>query len=64
MGEPIVYYCEECGRTKKTEAKEILPIFCCDKKMREQDLNICTKSGSAAEHARFIDDDEPCDEGR
>lgn len=64
MKGPIVYYCEECGKTRSVDDSEELPTYCCDRKMKKQESDFCTKSGSSAEHARFDDDDEPCDEGR
>lgn len=64
----IVYYCDECGKTKeKNDEKnrdDEVPVFCCNKPMKMREIEACMKSGSSAEHARFSDDDEPCDEGR
>ncbi len=63
MDKPIVYYCEECGKTVSKEDGETVN-FCCEKSMKSQVADTCLKSGSSAEHARFNDEDEPCDEGR
>ncbi|MDP6155186.1 MAG: hypothetical protein QGH39_07330 [Candidatus Thermoplasmatota archaeon] len=64
MKHPIVYYCEECGKTDSKKDSETLELFCCNRSMKKKELETCTKAGASAEHARFSDDDEPCDDGR
>jgi hypothetical protein len=59
--EEITYECKECGKKIKTSNKQIPQ--CCNKEMKQLPLDIC-KQPSHAEHARSIDDDEPCDDGR
>jgi len=59
-----VYYCTECGdKTEKDEANDT-PLFCCERPMKRWALEACTKASADPEHARFSDDDEPCDDGR
>jgi len=57
------YACDECKKyIVKTEGMDKVPE-CCGKRMRQVPLTECTKDPSFAEHARFEDDDEPCDPG-
>jgi len=64
MMHPVFYYCEECGKTDSKEDNDPEEPFCCNKPMKPKELEVCTKAGGSAEHARFSDDDEPCDDGR
>ena len=59
--EDEVYFCEECKKTK--DGSEDGPL-CCGKAMKKLPLSQCTKAGADAEHARFTDDDDACDDGR
>ena len=63
MDEEEVYFCEDCERTIPLATAQGLPI-CCNKNMKKMPLSMCMKSGASAEHARFHDDDDACDEGR
>jgi hypothetical protein len=55
------YECEECGkRIKKSD--DVKPE-CCDKPMRQLPLDECLQP-SHAEHARTMESEEPCDNGR
>jgi hypothetical protein len=58
--EEKTYVCEECGKTIKTV--EETPK-CCGKPMKQLPLDVCTQP-SHAEHARPMDNEEPCDDGR
>jgi len=64
MKDPIVYYCEECGKTDSKKDGDTVELFCCNRSMKQKELEVCTKAGGSAEHARFSDEDEPCDDGR
>ena len=53
------YSCRECG--KEDESRE--SPDCCGKKM-EPVVNTCTQPPASAEHARPMEDEEPCDDNR
>lgn len=53
------YKCEKCG--KKVESENAPD--CCGRSMKQLPLNICTQPAHA-EHARPMEHEEPCDEGR
>jgi hypothetical protein len=55
------YKCEHCGKTVKI-TKEKIP-HCCGKPMKKMSLDICTQPAHA-EHARPMDDENACDDGR
>jgi len=55
------YECEECGKKIKVEDEE--KPDCCGKPMKKISRDVCTQPAHA-EHARTIDSDEPCDDGR
>lgn len=57
----VSYECEDCGKKVKT-SDEKTPE-CCGKNMRQLPLDICLQPTNA-EHARPMESDEPCDEGR
>ena len=59
--EEVTYECNNCGKKVKTNNEEV-PI-CCDKPMQKLPLDICTQP-SHAEHARPMDDEDVCDDGR
>ena len=56
------YYCYECKKTVPKKDPEGAPE-CCGKEMTLLPLEECSKAPASAEHARFDDDDEPCDTG-
>jgi hypothetical protein len=64
MSDKRVFNCENCGKKVEISAtKKQLPE-CCDQPMMEvPDLPACELS-STAEHSRFDDLGEPCDDGR
>ncbi len=55
------YKCEECGKRIKKLTRE--KPECCGKPMKQLPLDICIQPAHA-EHARLIDKDEPCNDGR
>ena len=56
------YICETCQKTVETQGDpEDIPQ-CCGGLMKN-DLPVCTTT-ETAEHARSINSDEPCDDGR
>ncbi len=57
------YYCYGCKRKVPKTEKEEVPE-CCGTAMKLLPLDECVKAPSSAEHARFDDEDEPCDDGR
>ena len=54
------YICEECGK-KVNKSDEENPE-CCGKPMKQMSLDVCLQPAHA-EHARPMDNDEPCDDG-
>jgi len=54
------YECEGCG--KKIRTSEKTPD-CCGKPMKQLPFDVCTQSANA-EHARPMETEEPCDDGR
>ena len=55
------YECEKCGK-KITTTDEKIPE-CCGKPMKQLPLDVCVQPAHA-EHARPMDSEEPCDDGR
>ncbi len=64
MVDTIWFECDECGTKKEKKSEEEKKAYCCGKEMTELPMEVCTKAAAEAEHARFIDEDEPCDDGR
>jgi len=59
----VTYKCLSCKRTATTDEDEKPPI-CCGKEMkRVMPRTICLQP-SHAEHARPMEDEEPCDDFR
>ena len=59
MVEPKTFECRKCGKREEAEkAPE-----CCGQRMTPMPLEVCT-SAPSAEHSRFSNDDEPCDDSR
>ena len=57
------YECEHCKKRVKIDfTKE--PSFCCGMEMKPVPLEVCLAPPSSAEHARPMDDEEPCDDSR
>jgi hypothetical protein len=59
--EEKTYECEECGKRVKTS--EDKTPECCGKPMKQLPLDICTQP-AYAEHARSMEEEEPCDDFR
>ena len=59
---PKKYRCDICYRTMDLGVGEMVVPECCGKPMTE-DLSPCTLSDTA-EHARFEETGEPCNDGR
>jgi hypothetical protein len=64
MSAKHVYECENCGKTVELGSEDAKAPECCDKPMKEiSDLDACQMS-TTAEHSRFDDFDDACDDGR
>jgi hypothetical protein len=64
MADMQVYECVNCGNTVEVGAEESKLPECCGNAMKPaEDLKACGLS-TTAEHSRFDDIDEPCDDGR
>ena len=64
MTEKLVYECENCGKSLEVGADEANAPECCDKPMKRfESLDACQAS-TTAEHSRFDDFDDACDDGR
>jgi len=61
MVDEETYECENCGKTVKVSNGKTPE--CCDKPMKKVPLNICIQPAHA-EHARPMEDEDACDEGR
>jgi len=57
------YKCEICGKTKIISTSDKKVPICCGKPMKQLPLDICIQP-SHAEHARSMEHEEPCDDGR
>ncbi|MFO8051140.1 MAG: hypothetical protein R6V01_05505 [Thermoplasmatota archaeon] len=60
MTEEIVYVCKECHNVVKATGEGQYDPECCGAPMKQVPLTECRKDPAFAEHARFIDEDEPC----
>ena len=56
------YECENCAGQKMIKPGD-QPPDCCDQPMKSIPLDQCTLA-TTAEHSRFDQEDEPCDDGR
>lgn len=64
MSDGKVYECASCGNTVEIGAADSKVPECCGNPMKPvEDLKACELS-STAEHSRFDDMGEPCDDGR
>ena len=57
----IKYECKDCGKQVKSSDEK--NPECCGKPMKQLPLDICIQPADA-EHARPMEKDEPCDDGR
>ena len=55
------YKCENCGKKIITKDKKVPK--CCGKPMKQKPLDVCIQP-SHAEHARTMENEEPCNDGR
>ena len=55
------YKCEICGKIISNSDKKVPK--CCGKPMKQLPVDICIQP-SHAEHARSMEKEEPCDNGR
>ena len=64
MTAKLVFECENCGKSLETSVDDAKTPECCDKPMKQiGDLDAC-KVSTTAEHSRFDDFDDACDDGR
>jgi hypothetical protein len=64
MTEKLVYECESCGKSLEFDAEQEQAPQCCDNPMKRiGDLDACHVSVTA-EHTRFDNLDDACDDGR
>lgn len=61
MGDGEKYECGECGHISTVDGDA---PDCCGKPMVKMPMDACVSAGSSAEHARPMDEEEPCDDGR
>jgi len=64
MAEQLVYECDKCGKTIETTKADDKAPECCGQQMREHDKLPACGLSTTAEHSRFDDMGEPCDDGR
>ena len=62
MADQKAFECPNCKGQRKVDANKPIPE-CCGQTMAAIPLDQCTLSATA-EHSRFDDFDEPCDDGR
>ena len=64
MAEKQNYECENCGKKTEQSVEDSTAPECCGKTMQAAaPLDVCETS-TTAEHSRFDDLGEPCDDGR
>ena len=63
MAEKLSFECVHCGNKTEIEEDDSNIPECCGKPMQAEGLDACQTS-STAEHTRFDDLGEPCDDGR
>ena len=63
MAEKLSFECIHCGNKTEIDADDSKIPQCCGKPMQAEGLDACEMS-STAEHTRFDDLGEPCDDGR
>jgi hypothetical protein len=60
MEENTAYYCDHCNKVLKSGKMEFSPE-CCGHEMKFISVTECVKDPAWAEHARWFDEDGPCD---
>lgn len=64
MKDKCIYNCEICGQNKEIAVTASNAPECCGASMvKQESLPVCEISATA-EHSRFDDIGEPCDDGR
>jgi len=64
MSDKLVYECKNCGKSVEADADEPQAPECCKQPMQKAEpLDVCHTS-STAEHSRFDNFDDACDDGR
>ena len=63
MAEKVNFECVNCGNKTEQDTEELKIPECCGKPMQVEGLDSCGMS-TTAEHSRFDNLDEPCDDGR
>ncbi len=64
MDDKCIFNCEVCGSEVEVALSQAEAPECCDKPMKKaEELPVCEAS-TTAEHSRFDDFGEPCDDGR
>ena len=63
MAEKVNFECVNCGNKAEKNAGDTSIPECCGKPMQVEGLDSCGMS-TTAEHSRFDNQDEPCDDGR
>ena len=64
MAEKTAYECKNCGNKMEVDSSESNAPECCEEPMEKAEpLPVCDLS-TTAEHSRFDDMGEPCDDGR
>jgi Zn finger protein HypA/HybF involved in hydrogenase expression len=63
MAEKVTFECVNCGNKAEQKTGDSSIPECCGKPMQVEGLDSCGMS-TTAEHSRFGDVDEPCDDGR
>ena len=64
MDDKCIFNCEVCGSEVEVAVSQSETPACCDKPMKKSEgLPVCETS-ITAEHSRFDDFGEPCDDGR
>lgn len=61
MKDDLAYVCEECHKVMRATGDGQHDPECCGVKMKKMPMTECRKDPAFAEHARFIDEDEPCE---
>jgi hypothetical protein len=56
------YECEKCGKKTTVVDNDKVPE-CCGRPMKKLPLDVCIQPAHA-EHARPMESEEPCDDGR
>ena len=59
--EEETYECKNCGKIVRVSDRKV--PSCCDKPMEKLPPDICTQPAHA-EHARPMDEEDACDDGR